>query len=55
VGIRNVADVGPVEEVLVVTDLEVGTALFEDFGKAWDCLPVTWTEGGISIRHDPLE
>ena len=51
-GIRNVADIGPIEEVSVVAYLEVGTALFEDFGEARDRLPVTWTNGKMSMCRD---
>ena len=51
--IRHIADVSPVEEVGVVTDLEVGTALFEDLGEARDRLPVTWTDDGMSVSRGP--
>ena len=45
--IRNVADIGPVEEIGVVTNLEVRAALFRDLGEAWDSLAVTWSVGEI--------
>jgi len=47
VGVCNVADIGPVEEVSVVTNLEVRAALLEDLGKARNCLAVTWSVGEI--------
>jgi len=53
VGIRNIADVSPVEEVGIVADLEVGTTLFEDLGEARDCLPITWTDDGVSMCSGP--
>ncbi len=47
-GIGNVADVSPVEKVGVIADLEVRSALLEDFGKARHRLPVPWTFGEMS-------
>ena len=49
VRIRNVADICPVEEVGVVTNLEVRAALFEDLGEARDSLAVTWSVGEIVL------
>ena len=45
--IDNVADIGPVEEVGVVANLEVSAALFEDAGEVWDVLAVTRSGGEI--------
>lgn len=50
---RDVADVGPVKEVSVVTDLEMGTALFEHLCETPDHLPVTWTDDNMSICSAP--
>jgi hypothetical protein len=49
VSICNVADICPVEQVGVVTNLEVRAAFFEDLGEARDSLAVTWSVDKIVL------
>ena len=44
-GVHDVVDVGPVEEVLVVANLEVGLARLEDVEDSREGLPVARTGG----------